>query len=80
MALHSREAMVSVVCTNYSDFPASPEFPWPVSVAVAERMTQGDMVPCKSSEKGHGCFIVSLVVTHYDLKFASRFSGEVTLL
>lgn len=67
--------MVSVVCTNYSDFPPSPEHAWPVSVAASGRMTQGDMVLCKSSEKGRGCLIVFLVVTHYDMEFTSRFSG-----
>lgn len=69
--------MSSLVCTNYSDFPLPHKRPWPVSVVVAERMTQGDLFLHAGSEWGLGSFIASLVVTNYCLKFA--FSPQVSL-
>lgn len=59
-------------------FPLPHEHPWPASVAVAKWMTQGDLFPYASSEKGLGCFTTSFTVTNYYLKLAFKFSHQVT--
>lgn len=58
-------------------FPLPPEHRWPVSVAVSERMTQGDTFLHKSSESGRGRWIVRRPRGTIEVSF--KFSSDVSL-